>query len=179
MLNEENRFAPPEAAVADVLSMHRGIVGVDYEMRRLDYFLFLLIHQLRMPSLQLFFIGISCLAAMALNESVVSRAAALGVLAYITQWAVQSLFLAFTVLFKNKRLYTWHEVKPLDDSLAVLTQYARQYYYWQGLESVLVTPWFIAIYVNKHAAHVIPNRAFRGAEARRDLVKLVETMRHA
>lgn len=180
MLNEDHRFTPPEAVVADVLAFHKGVTGFDYEMRRLDFFLFMLVHQFRMPPLQILFIGLSILVATTFTDAGMPVAVVIGTLAYLAQWAVQTAFLFLVaVVFGNQRLYTRHEVKPLEDSLEVCTPYARQYYYWQGLERVLNTPWFIAVYVNKHAAHVIPNRAFPSAEVRKDFVKLIETMRNA
>jgi len=163
--------------VADVLTSHDG-TAVDYEMRRLDFLLFNLVHQFRMLPLQIIFIGISALAIKTFNEHGVAGAVLVGGLTYVAQWMAQAVFLILLVISRNRRLYTRHEVKPLQDSLEVLTTYAHQYYYWQGLERVLITPWFVAVYVNKQAAHVIPNRAFRNAESRRDFITIVETMRN-
>jgi hypothetical protein len=175
-----NPFAPPETNVDDVLHLRGSSIQLEYEMRRMDYFLFLLLHQFGMGSLQLLYIAFSVLFGFVLAESGAVVAVLGGLLLYLAQWIAQAVFmLVVAMVGNNQRLYTQHVVEARTDAFIVSTRYSKLSYYWFGIEKVLLSPWVTAIYVNKHVAHVIPNRAFPDKQAREGFVKLINENRSA
>ena len=176
-MQQDNRFTPPQTAVADVLSLQGGSIRLDYEVGRLDFFLFNIVHQFRLLPLQFVYISLSVLIAAFMRSGGVAVVITCGIAVYIFQWAFQILFTGGVTLFsKNRRLYTRHQVETQKESLFVSTSYARQYHYWYGIEKVVVAPWFVAVYINTHSAHIIPTRAFLSNVLRKDFIKLVETL---
>ncbi|HTO13120.1 MAG TPA: YcxB family protein, partial [Candidatus Binatia bacterium] len=57
-----------------------------------------------------------------------------------------------------------HLVEIPEDAFYEETRFNRSYYYWPGIRGAIRRAGFIAVYVNPHAAHLIPERAFATAE---------------
>jgi hypothetical protein len=175
---QRNPFAPPDATVDDVLRVEEGSFRLDYEVRKVDYILFVIIHQSRMKSLHVLYASVSIIFALPMLDKGVPLAVFGGVLAYLAQMTFQVLFTVALFSFsKNPRLYTRHQVETNGQAFIVSTRYAQQAYQWFGIDRVLVSRWLVAIYVNRQSAHIIPRRAFLDSITRDSFVRLVKTLR--
>lgn len=135
---------------------------IEYELKFRDFLLFNVMHQLLSVPVQLFYGGFAALIFYSsLDDQSLCASAILALLAYLAMWGVQLLFnVLYLYLGKNRSLLTKHVIEIQDDAFYEETQFNRSYYYWPGLAKVINRPGFIAVYINAHAAHIIPRRAF-------------------
>jgi hypothetical protein len=90
-------------------------------------------------------------------------------------WTVQ---LSFNVIFlyssRNRSILTQHEITIEDGALLDETLFNRSQHYWPGIFKVVRRPGFVAVYLNAHAAHIIPSRAFESEEHRERFVSAIK-----
>lgn len=144
------------------------MMRIEYELKFRDYLLFNTMHQLLSVPVQILYGGFAAIILFTSSSDqplYVQAIAAL--LFYLAMWAVQ---LSFNVLYlyfgKNRSLLTKHIVEVQDDAFYDETQFNRSYHYWPGIAKIIHRPGFIAVYLNAHAAHIIPSRAFSSDEQR-------------
>lgn len=141
---------------------------IEYDLKFRDYLLFNGLHQLLSPAVQFFYL--LCASSVFLTEpegnSLPGRLIA-AVLLYIVIWTVQLLFnVIYLYSSKNRTILTRHAIAVLDEGLLDETKFSKSLHYWAGIHKVVRRPGFVAVYVNAHAAHIIPSRAFLSDEHR-------------
>lgn len=141
---------------------------IEYELKFRDYLAFNALHQLLSVPVQLLYGGFAAfIFYTSLSDESLCVSAIMGVLAYIAMWAVQLLFnIVYLYFGKNRSLLTRHVVEIQDEAFYDETQFNRSYHYWPGIAKVVRRLGFIAVYINAHAAHIIPSRAFSSHEQR-------------
>lgn len=151
-----NPFAPPGADVEQHGELPGAELRIRYRLRRMDYFVWNLAHQFRMPLMQILVSGIASFIAYESQQPVPAF-----VTSYALMWAAQIAFIALTVLVsKNRFLLTDYTVELRPDGVYVETIYSRYLHYWPGVLRVAQGPGFVAVYGHSQGAHVIPSRAF-------------------
>ncbi len=89
-------------------------------------------------------------------------------------WVFQLVFNIFYLYSKKeKAILTEHIIEIQDDSLYEETKYNRSYFYWNGIDRIVRRPGFVAVYVTKHMAHIIPVRAFKSEKEKSDFFNRV------
>jgi hypothetical protein len=97
-----------------------------------------------------------------------------GVIVYLAAWAFQFITNVFVLYSaKNRSLLTHHVVEVQPGSFYVENPFTRSFHNWAGIAKVISRPGFVAVYVNAHAAHIIPNRAFSCRAQRNDFLTQV------
>ena len=76
---------------------------------------------------------------------------------------------------KDKAILTRHIVEIQDDALYEETKYNRSYFYWNGVNKIVRRAGYIAVYVTKHMAHIIPDSAFNSRIQRKEFFDLVNS----
>jgi hypothetical protein len=76
---------------------------------------------------------------------------------------------------KDKAILTKHIVEIQDDALYEETKYNRSYFYWNGVNKIVRRAGYIAVYVTKHMAHIIPASAFNSRNQRKEFFDLVNS----
>jgi hypothetical protein len=93
---------------------------------------------------------------------------------YVVLWIVQVLATALMLYSrKNHGFITQHTLEITDAALVETTLYNRTEAYWFGLNEIVRRPGFMAIYVTKAMAHIVPSRAFSSVEERERFFDLV------
>jgi hypothetical protein len=90
-----------------------------------------------------------------------------GLLAYLLGWAVQfgiNVFMLHSA--RNRTLLTDHTIEITPEHFLEENPFCRSWRKWAGVTKVIARPGFVAVYVDAHAAHIIPNRAFAGRQER-------------
>ena len=137
---------------------------IEYENRFLDILVFNLFHQILSPLIQMLTltlpVGMIFLEYFILQKSLLESIET-GVVYYFLTWTIQLVFNGLYLFSKkDKSILTRHIIEIQDESLYEETKYNRSYFYWDGINKVVYRPGFVAVYVTKHMAHVIPERAF-------------------
>lgn len=98
------------------------------------------------------------------------------VIVYFITWIGQLLFNVI-YLFSSRKgtLFARRIIELQDDALLQETRFNKSYHYWPGILKVVKRPGYVAVYVNTHAAYVIPGRAFVDVEQR---AEFVDTLRN-
>lgn len=150
---------------------------IEYENKFMDILIFNSFHQILSPVLQIFFlIAVTFIMFIDLRypDSSLREAIILGLKVYVIMWVVQLLFnVIYLYSKKDKAILTKHVLEIQDESLYEETKYNRSFFYWNGIVKIIRRPGFLAIYVTKHMAHVIPARAFISAEQRNDFYQTI------
>ena len=135
---------------------------IEYDLKFRDYLLFNAIHQLLSVPVQLFYGGLALfLFYLSLGKQSLCASVILAIIVYLAMWVVQLSFNVVYLYFgKNRSLLTKHVVEIQNEALYEETQFNKSYHFWPGIAKVISCPGFIAIYINAHAAHIIPSRAF-------------------
>ena len=102
-------------------------------------------------------------------QSSLFRVMIIGFIVYIAMWVFQIVFNIFYLYSKKeKAILTEHIIEIQDDALYEETKYNRSYFYWKGIDRIVRRPGFVAVYVTKHMAHIIPERAFNSEREKSD-----------
>jgi hypothetical protein len=139
---------------------------IEYELKFKDYLFFNAMHQFFSVPTQLFFGGFAGFVFYLYSiegpwdVSIVSAS-----FTYVALWVAQFLFLLIYLCFgQNRSLFTRYVIEIQDDALYAETPFARSYHLWKGITKVVSRPGYVAVYMNAHAAHILPARAFSSAE---------------
>jgi len=137
---------------------------IEYENKFRDILLFNAVHQFFSPILQGFFLLFSIyiiFSEIIYWRSGVISAFLWGVIFYFGIWTFQFIFNALYLFSKKDiSILTEHIVEIQNDAFYEETKYNRSYFYWNGINKVVRYPGFVAVYISKHMAHIIPKRAF-------------------
>ncbi len=149
---------------------------VEYELRFLDYFCFTAIHQYLLVTLQLAYLAPGALLVLqAWPDQDIMGTLGVGAFVYCASWLLQFTVNVFVLYSKkNKSLLTRHTVEIQADAFFEENPFSKSYHYWPGIAKVVARPGFIAVYINAHAAHIIPNRAFTHSTHRSDFLALLK-----
>ena len=154
------------------------LMRIEYEIKFSDILLFNAIHQILSPAVQIFYLIIAVgimLMELRYSQSGFFRVIMIGLIVYIAMWAVQLFFNIFLLYSKkDKAILTKHIIDIQDDALYEETKYNRSFFYWNGINKIVRRPGFIAVYVTKHMAHIIPARAFNSESERSEFFKCVK-----
>jgi len=131
-----------------------------------------------LPAVQIFFLIVSggiILAELRYSQSDFSRAVLIGLIAYLAMWIIQLIFNIFVLYSKkDKAILTNHIIEIQEDALYEETVYNKSFFYWNGINKIVPMPGFVAVYVTKHMAHIIPNRAFNSMNERIEFIKQIK-----
>lgn len=152
---------------------------IEYENKFVDIVIFNAAHQLLSFAVQIFFIllasGITVMEFLYQPRNPL-RAVIIGLIAYVVMWLVQLIFNIFYLYSKkDKAILTKHIVEIQDDALYEETKYNRSYFYWNGVNKIVHRAGYIAVYVTKHVAHIIPANAFNSRNQRNKFFNLVNS----
>jgi len=180
---ETNRFSPPGVPVDDVddpaayTPLAPGnLLQVEFELKFRDLLLFNVVHQLMSPLVQAVMLLFAA-AAFARAHDGHGLAVPLMTAAsfYGFGWVVQIGFVVLALaLGRNRTLLTHHVVGVNVDALRTRSRYVESTYYWPAVVKLARRPGFVAIYMTRNGAQVIPNRAFRTEQRRREFLELVK-----
>jgi hypothetical protein len=152
---------------------------IEYENKFIDIVIFNAAHQLLSIAVQIFFILIaSGITVMDFYYQPGNplRAIIIGLIAYAAMWVIQLIFNMFYLYSKkDKAILTRHIVEIQDDALYEETKYNRSYFYWNGVNKIVRRAGYIAVYVTKHMAHIIPASAFNSRNQRKEFFDLVNS----
>jgi hypothetical protein len=153
---------------------------VRYDFGYLDYLSFCLVQQFLSPILQGAVLGfVGYIFVSELKERPLGASLLMAFFWYVMMWVGQIVLLAI-YLFGRRRdtVMTDHDLEIRDDALYESTVYNEARFLWSGIQRLVDRPGFVAVYVSRHSAHVIPARAFESGEQRARFVALVrEKMR--
>ncbi|HVK53743.1 MAG TPA: YcxB family protein [Burkholderiales bacterium] len=142
---------------------------IEYELKFRDYLAFNALHQLLSIPVQVLYGGLAVsIFYTSLGEQSLYAGVITAFLLYLAMWVIQLLFnVIYLYVGKNRSLLTRHIVEIQDEAFYEETQFNRSYHYWPGIVKVVHHLGFIAVYINAHAAHIIPSRAFSSNEQRK------------
>lgn len=152
---------------------------IEYENKFLDILIFNQVHQFLSIPMQLV---VFLFAALIFWTGIRSGTFWIGSLyaAFISYLAIWAFQFFFNILYfyskKNKTVLTTHKIEIQDDSLFEETKYNRSYFYWSGIDKVVMRPGFIAVYVTPHSAVIIPKRAFQSKDEYSAFFKKCQSM---
>lgn len=149
---------------------------IQYDLKFRDYLLFNGFHQLLSPVMQILYL--LCVIFVFLTEpegnSLAVRLVAATFL-YIAIWTLQLFFnVVFLYSSRNRTILTQHAITVQDEALVDETMFNKSQHYWAGIYKVVLRPGFVAVYLNAHAAHIIPSRAFLSDEHRSQFVSAIK-----
>lgn len=137
---------------------------IEYENKFSDILLFNIIHQMLSPAMQtfsLFFPVAIIVLILSYTQSSFLLAIIIGLIVYIATWVIQLIFnIIYLYSKKDKAILTKHTIEIQDEALYEETKYNKSFFYWNGIVKIVRRPGFIAIYITKHIALIIPVRAF-------------------
>ncbi len=172
-----NPFTPPLSDVQTHGASAGKVFRVDYRLGRRDYFLWNVFHQLTMPSLQLVALAVAVFFAGQFTNPSALRIF-IFVLVYAFIFAAQFAFSAIVIaLGRNRTLLTDYRTELRDEGILFETEWATSLHYWRGVPRIVQRPGFVAVYVNSHAAHIIPNRAFPSSTHRDQFLAVARARR--
>ena len=149
---------------------------IEYDLKFRDYLLFNGLHQLLSPAVQFFYLF--CVLAVFVTEPEGTPLAVrvlAAILFYIAVWTIQLLFnVVYLYSSKNRTILTQHTITVQDEWLLDETTFSKSQHYWAGIHKVVRRPGFVAVYMNAHAAHIIPSRAFPSDEHRSRFVSEIK-----
>jgi hypothetical protein len=148
---------------------------LQFKLEFRDFFLFTTIHQFMNPVIQLLCGGLAIYIVSSEEGSLAFRIV-VGAFWYLLMWTAQIL-LSFVYLraANNRTILTTYAIVIDKQAVYSHTPFAKGEFYWPGVLRIVMPPGFVALYVNGHAALLIPNRAFSSAGERTDLVNLVRS----
>lgn len=146
---------------------------VHYKLRFIDYFFFSAIHQFSLVTVHVLNIGLGLLVFAGEWSSRGTLGAIIaGTIAYIAGWVIQLVVNLFVLYSgKNRTLLTDHEVEIQPECFYEENPFSRSFHKWAGIVKVVDRPGFVVVYINAHAAHIIPNRAFESMDQRNDFLR--------
>ena len=148
---------------------------IHYKLKFFDYFCYNAIHQFSLITVQVLNIGLGLMFYYSEREENGTLVAIIaGVLAYFIGWSFQlvvNLFVLYSA--KNRTLLTDHEVEIQQDCFYEENPFSRSFHKWAGIVKVADRPGFVVVYINVHAAHIIPNRAFESKSQRGDFLRQI------
>lgn len=171
----EGLYAPPRARVADI-PPNESNIRVEYELKYLDYMLYVCVHQLCSVALQVFNGGVAAMAFFEFRDGGNLFALFAALVAYVLIWLLQFGFnFIYFLSRKNRSLLTRHVVEIQEAGFYESNPYSRSLHYWEGgVVRVVSRPGYVAVYINAIAAHVIPARAFANAAHRAGFVATIK-----
>ncbi|SRR5205809_414642 len=145
---------------------------IHYQLKFRDYFCFNAAHQFLLVTSQVLYLGLGVLVYVGESaERSTFGAIIAGIIAYLAAWAVQLVVNVFVLYSgKNRTLLTDHVVELQPDCFYEENPFSRSFHKWAGIAKVVSRPGFVAVYINAHAAHIIPNRAFSSKGQRNDFL---------
>lgn len=149
---------------------------IEYDLKFRDYLLFNGLHQLLSPAVQLFYLlcSLSVFLTEPEDNSLAARLLS-AMFLYLAVWTVQLLFNAvYLYSSKNRTILTRHAITVQEEGLLDETTFSKSQHYWAGIHKVVRRPGFVAVYLNAHAAHIIPSRAFPSDEHRSRFVSEIK-----
>lgn len=146
-----------------------------YKLKFRDYFYFNATHQFLMVTSQVIYLGLGLLVyAGESSERGAIVAIIAGIIAYLAGWVLQLVVNIFVLYSgKNRTLLTDHLVEIQPDCFYEENPFSKSFHKWTGIAKVVSRPGFVAVYINAHAAHIIPNRAFSSKGQRDDFLTQV------
>lgn len=146
-----------------------------YNLQFRDYFYFNAAHQFLMVTSQVIYLGLGLLVYVGESaERGTEGAIIAGIIAYLAGWALQLVINIFVLYSgKNHTLLTDHVVEIQPDCFYEENPFSKSFHKWAGIANVVSRPGFVAVYINAHAAHIIPNRAFSSKGQRDDFLSQV------
>ncbi len=145
---------------------------IRYKLNFLDYFFFNAVHQFFMVTSQVVYVGLGLLVYVGQSEGQNTIVAATaGIIAYLAGWTFQLVINAFVLYSgKNRTLLTDHVIEIQPDCFFKENPFSKSFHKWTGIAKVVSRVGFVAVYINAHAAHIIPNRAFSSKDQRNDFL---------
>lgn len=163
-------YAPPRATIADIESDESNI-RIEYDLKYRDNLLYNFLHLFTSVPVQVYMLLVVLTVPFAWRKEGAAFIVFMMVVAYLFLWALQMAFTAIVLASKNRSLLTHYKVVIQNEGFCVETPYARNLYFWNGgVTKVASRPGQVAVYINTHAAHVIPSRAFANADHRAGFV---------
>ena len=149
---------------------------LEYRTRYLDYLIFNLLHQFLSVRLQVVYLLVSAFIGWTwIDHAPLGVCVAISAMAYVVFWLGQVLFTGiFLASRRSDSNLTDHVVEVRNDALYESTKYNETRFFWPGVLRVVRLPGYVAVYVARQLAHVIPNRAF---SSRRQIAEFVEYAR--
>lgn len=146
---------------------------IHYKLKFSDYFTFNAIHQFSLITSQVVYGGLGLLVYFGeFSERGTLGAILAGLIAYVAGWIVQLVINAFVLYSsKNRTLLTDHTIELQPDYFYEENPFSRSFHKWAGIAKVIARPGFVAVYINAHAAHIIPNRAFASGTKRDEFLR--------
>lgn len=146
-----------------------------YKLKFLDYFYFNAAHQFLMVTSQVLYLGLGLIVFFGEStERGFVGAIIAGSFAYLAAWAFQLVINIFVLYSgKNRTLLTDHVVEIQPDYFYEENPFSKSFHKWAGIANVVSRPGFAAVYINAHAAHIIPNRAFSSKGQRNEFLAQV------
>jgi hypothetical protein len=159
-------YAPPRAAIADIESDESNI-RIEYDLKYRDNLLYNCLHLFTSAPVQVYMLLMVLTVPFAWRNQGAAFIVFAMVVVYLFLWTLQIAFTAIVLASKNRSLLTHYKVVIQNEGFSVETPYARNLYFWNGgVTKVASRPGQVAVYINTHAAHVIPARAFANADHR-------------
>ncbi|ATQ74271.1 hypothetical protein CR152_06955 [Massilia violaceinigra] len=148
---------------------------IEFDLKFRDYLLFNAIHQLMSIPVQIFYIcGAALIFFMPSDGDTLPVRTLSSVIVYFAMWMVQLLFnVIYLFSSRNGTLFTRRTIEIQDDAFFEETRFNKSYHYWPGILKVVKRLGYVAVYVNAHAAHIIPARAFLNVDQRAQFVATV------
>ena|SRR5438445_1758330 len=149
---------------------------IAYDFGYLDYLYFVLMQQFLSPILQgAIFLFIGYIFISDLKDNPLGTSLLMALFWFAMMWAAQVVILA-AFLFTRRRdsALTDHVIEIRDDALYESTRFNESRFLWPGILRLVQRPGFVAVYVSRHHAHVIPTRAFQSKQQRSQFIALVK-----
>lgn len=145
---------------------------IRYKLKFIDYFFFNAAHQFLMVTSQVIYVGLGLFVYAGQSEDQSTIVAVIaGIIAYLAGWAFQLVINVFVLYSgKNRTLLTDHVIEIQPDCFFEENPFSKSFHKWAGIAKVVSRPGFVAVYINAHAAHIIPNRAFSTKDQRNDFL---------